>query len=101
MISGNSVSQICKRPLSPNDSLLRISPAYVLLAIVLACAANFADPDLWIHVLVGQRIVRTGHIPLCDSYSYSALGLPWHNHEWLAQVVLGMSYRWLGVLGLK
>ncbi len=50
---------------------------------------------------MGQRIVHTGHIPLRDLYSYSALGLPWHNHEWLSQVVLGMSYRWLGVLGLK
>ncbi len=101
MISGNPVSQIHGWPPAPRDSLLRSSPAYVLLAIVIACAANFADPDLWIHVLMGQRIVRTGHIPLRDLYSYSALGLPWHNHEWFAQVVLGMSYRWLGVLGLK
>ena len=85
----------------PAYSILRCAPAFVLLAIAFGCANNFADPDLWIHVLVGQRIVSAGHIPMRDLYSYSALGLPWHNHEWLAQVLLGMSYQWLGVLGLK
>ncbi len=28
-------------------------------------------------------------------------GLPWRNHEWLAQVVLALSYDALGVFGLK
>jgi len=45
--------------------------------------------------------LHSGHIPLRDFYSYSAAGLPWHNHEWLAQVILTLAYDGLGVFGLK
>ena len=68
-----------------------------MLSIALATADNFADPDLWMHILTGQAILRTGHIPRFDTYSYSAAGMPWHNHEWLAQVALAVSYAHLGV----
>jgi hypothetical protein len=90
-----------KSPPGPAYSMLRSSPAFVVLAVGMACAANYADPDLWIHVLAGQRMVATGHILTRDLYSYAAPGLPWDNHEWLSEIVLGMSYRWLGVVGLK
>ncbi len=73
----------------------------MVLSIALATADNFADPDLWMHILTGQAILRTGLIPRFDTYSYSAAGMPWHNHEWLAQVALAVSYAYLGVFGLK
>ncbi len=72
-----------------------------MLAIALATADNFADPDLWMHILTGQTILRTGHIPRLDIYSYSAAGMPWRNHEWLAQVALAFCYAHPGVFGLK
>jgi hypothetical protein len=82
-------------------SLLSASPWTVLLSIALATADNFAEPDLWIHMLTGQTTIRTGHIPRFDTYSYSAVGAPWHNHEWLSQVALAFFYAHLGVFGLK
>jgi hypothetical protein len=84
-----------------NHSLLSRSRWTVVLSIALATADNFADPDLWMHILTGRAILRTGHIPRFDTYSYSAAGMPWHNHEWLAQVALAASYAHLGVFGLK
>ena len=82
-------------------SLLSASPWTVILSIALATADNFAEPDLWIHMLTGQTTLRTGHIPRFDTYSYSAVGAPWHNHEWLSQVALAFFYVHLGVFGLK
>ena len=82
-------------------SLLSASRWTVILSIALATADNFAEPDLWIHMLTGQTTLRTGHIPRFDTYSYSALGAPWHNHEWLSQVALAFFYAHLGVFGLK
>ncbi len=82
-------------------SLLSASRWTVALSIALATADNFADPDLWMHILTGQTILRTGHIPRYDTYSYSAAGMPWHNHEWLAQVALAFFYTHFGVIGLK
>ncbi len=52
-------------------------------------------------MLTGQTTLRTGHIPRFDTYSYSAAGMPWHNHEWLSQVALAFCYAHLGVFGLK
>ncbi len=85
----------------PRYSLLSASRWTVILSIALATADNFADPDLWMHILTGQTILRIGHIPRFDTYSYSAAGMPWHNHEWLAQVALAFFYAHLGVFGLK
>ncbi len=73
----------------------------MILSIALATADNFAEPDLWIHMLTGQTTLRTGHIPRFDTYSYAAAGAPWHNHEWLSQVALAFCYAHLGVFGLK
>jgi hypothetical protein len=82
-------------------SLLSASRWTVILAIAIATADNFAEPDLWIHILTGQTILQTGHIPRFDTWSYSAAGMPWRNHEWLSQVALAFCYAHLGVFGLK
>jgi hypothetical protein len=90
------------KPVEPSRySLLSASPWTVVLSIALTTADNFAEPDLWIHMLTGQTTLRTGHIPRFDTYSYSAAGAPWHNHEWLSQVALAFFYAHLGVFGLK
>ncbi len=88
-------------PELPRYSLLSAARWTVVLSIALATADNFADPDLWMHILTGQTILHTGHIPRFDTYSYSAAGMPWHNHEWLSQVAIAFCYAHLGVFGLK
>jgi hypothetical protein len=93
--------EVDRRPAPPRYSILRCSPFIALLAIMLGCVVNFADPDLWLHVLTGRAILSLGHIPKFDLYSYSAYGHPWHNHEWLSQVVFGLAYGLGGVIGLK
>src|SRR5580692_858547 len=98
---GRGVSCELNAPELPRYSLLSASRWTVVLSIALATADNFAEPDLWIHMLTGQTILRTGHIPRFEAYSYSAAGASWHNHEWLSQVVLAFLYAHLGVFGLK
>jgi hypothetical protein len=82
-------------------SIVRSSPAFVVLAVALACASNYADPDLWVHVMAGRWMLDQGHVLTRDLYSYAAQGLRWDNHEWLAEIFFGMSYSWLGIVGLK
>lgn len=75
--------------------------ALLLFAVALASADNFADPDLWMHILAG-RLILAGHIPpMTDPFSYSAAGMPWRDHEWFAQAAMAFSYDALGVIGLK
>jgi hypothetical protein len=83
------------------DSLLRYSPAVVLLAILIADSNRRADPDLWGHIRFGQAFIANRHLIDRDAYSYSASGAPWHDYEWLAEVVIAFAYNSAGVVGLK
>lgn len=82
-------------------SLFRYAPAFLLLVIVVADGAQFADPDLWGHIRCGQAILQQGHIILHDTYSYSAFGQLYRNHEWLTEVFMALLYNHAGVIGLK
>jgi hypothetical protein len=91
-------------PLAPHrarDSLLRYSPAVVLLAILIADSNRRADPDLWGHIRFGQAFIANHHLIDRDPYSYSAPGAAWHDYEWLAEVVIACVYNVAGVVGLK
>ncbi|MGH7865654.1 MAG: hypothetical protein ACREQB_11735, partial [Candidatus Binataceae bacterium] len=82
-------------------SLLRISPLFVLVAILLADAGRAADPDVWGHVLFGRAALAAGHFAWTDTYSYSAPGAAWINHEMLSEAIFGAAYDVLGGFGLK
>jgi len=71
------------------------------VVIAAADASRVADPDIWGHLLFGQAILSHGHLAHNNVYSYSAPGSVWVDHEWLSEVVMALSYRWGGVLGLK
>jgi hypothetical protein len=87
------------RPVSP--ALVRYAPALVLFAIVVADCARFAGTDLWGHIAFGETMLKQGRVPWLDYYSYSAPGMPYFDHEWLAQVIMAGVYDALGVVGLK
>jgi hypothetical protein len=82
-------------------SLFRYAPALVLLLIVIADSHQFTDPDLWGHIRFGEATLAAGHLINTDPYSYSAFGMPWHNHEWLTELLMGWLYNSFGVVGLK
>lgn len=72
----------------------------LLFSIFLAFAAkSFADPDLWGHLLFGQRMLDLGHVTRVDPYSF--LSDPaWINHEWLAEVIFASAWEMAGPPGL-
>ncbi|MGH7914381.1 MAG: hypothetical protein ACREPW_06995, partial [Candidatus Binataceae bacterium] len=83
------------------NSLLRYSPAVVLLAILIADSNRHTDPDLWGHIRFGQAFIANRHLTDRDPYSYSAAGHIWRDHEWLAEIVIAAIYNAAGVMGLK
>ena len=82
-------------------SLLRYAPLLVVLLVMLADSWQRTDPDLWGHVRFGQLTLQHHGPFLADPYSYSAVGQPWRNHEWLTEVAMALSYDSLGTFGLK
>lgn len=61
---------------------------------------TLADPDLWGHIVFGERIWQTWKVAQPDIYSYVMPGRIWSNHEWLIDVVFYAVFRTFGPTGL-
>jgi hypothetical protein len=59
-----------------------------------------ADADLWGHLRFGLDLLDTRRLPAWDPYSFTADRF-WINHEWLAELWLGIAYTLAGPLGLN
>ena len=53
------------------------------------------------HLRFGEAFIAARHLLHHDTYSYSAAGHRWRDHEWLAEVVMAVVYDAAGVVGLK
>src|ERR1700730_18904300 len=82
-------------------SLTHHAPAPVLLAILVADSNRHTDPDLWGHVRFGQVFIAGRHLLHQDTYSYSAAGHPWRDHEWLPKVRMAFVSESGGVDGIN
>ena len=81
------------RPLAARFTFQQLS--VTLLFIALACAACFmpAQNDTWWHLRAGEDIWRTHGVPLRDTFSHTAFGTYWSDHEWLSQALFFALYR--------
>ena len=87
-------------PAVPNR-MLWLSFCVLVLALALyQFSENTADPDLWGHTLFGERFLRAGHPDKTEPYSWTAHGLPWVNHEILAEAALGGAHQFAGGTGI-
>lgn len=77
---------------------------WMALAVADLVVARFpdvrADPDPWWHVKTGLDILSAGSIPSLDTFSYTAQGVAWINHEWLSDVAFAALFRLAGDAGL-
>ena len=56
--------------------------------------------DLWWHIATGRLIVATGWLPLTDVWSFTRLGQPWLQHEWLSDLIFYLWTNLFGIYGL-
>lgn len=89
-----------QRPWLPWLRPERLFLLLVILTAALAMSPNVADPDLWGHVQFGRDVLNEGSIPATTSYSYTANGYRWVNHENLSEIVMAVVADSLGPLGL-
>ncbi len=73
--------------------------AGTLLAAAIAVSPNGADPDLWGHVQYGRDALRDG-LARTTTYSYTANGYRWINHENLSELALAIGVDTIGPAGL-
>jgi hypothetical protein len=75
-------------------AVLAASLAYL---VFLLSRRNLADPDLWWHLRNAQYLFTRGHLPVVDSYSYTAPGAAVLPFEWLAEIPYYLAYKWAGL----
>jgi hypothetical protein len=63
-------------------------------------SAMFRDPGTFWHVVVGEKIISTRHVPTTDIYTFSCNGQPWIADQWLAEITMATIYRLAGWDGL-
>ncbi len=79
------------------------APLWYLAAALAVWASGFTamiNSDLWFHLAAGREIWRAQAIPRVDTWSFTAAGLPWHNHEWLSGLFFHLWSRLFGVASL-
>ena len=75
-----------------------------ILAILLTLASTVApldDPDLPLHLAIGEWIVRHGAVPTIEPFAWTRVGEPYYAYSWLPQAVLYHTYEAAGVTGLR
>jgi hypothetical protein len=80
-----------------------VGASLIALALVLLFTVKLArlvDPDIFLHVAVGERILDQHEIPRTGWLSGTRGEAPWVDNEWGTQVVFAETNRRLGVRGL-
>lgn len=77
------------------------APGWYLAGAVLFLSFGFtemAGSDLWWHLAGGREILDQGTLWLRDTWSFTAAGERWRNHEWLSDLLF---YGWQRAFGLE
>lgn len=85
---------------APDRWLSRLFAIAVVMTSGLIMAMDYADPDLWGHVLYGQEILAEGVLPRTTTWSFTAEGYRWINHENIAELVMAWTVNHWGPQGL-
>ena len=64
------------------------------------CRDRIADPDLWWHLRNAQFFFTNYKFPDVDTFSLTAAGSPWINHEWLSEIFYYTAFNALGLQGI-
>src|SRR6266850_2901910 len=100
-ISDSPTARAVEQPGTKLEKLLWFSLcAWVLALAIYQFSENTADPDLWGHVVFGQQMLKTGAMERTETYSWTAGGQPFINHEWGADLILGGTHLLGGGPGL-
>jgi len=79
-------------------------PAFLAVALVASVfhLANrrIADPDIWWHLRNAQYLLESHQFIRVDMYSFTVLGQPWMNHEWLAEIPYYLAWKAWGFQGV-
>jgi hypothetical protein len=77
----------------------------MMLPTVAAATLNYArtlmvDPDIWWHLANARILITTHHMIHTDPYSFTVVGQPWIDWEWLSEIPYWFSFQAFGLRGI-
>ncbi len=75
----------------------RLALAASLILIAASTLFKTRGNDIWWHIRTGQWIWEHGALPASDPFSHTFQGAPWHNVDWLAQLLFFGLHRLGGI----
>jgi len=86
-----------REPAAANFAIIAALCGFALTAFA---PQIFHDGDTWWHLAAGNWMLAHQTVPTRDVFSFSFAGQPWTAHEWLAEILMAVSYRAAGWSGL-
>jgi hypothetical protein len=68
----------------------------VLVPVMVALLSRMGTTDLTYHVRAGEGILSTHSLPQVDTYTFTAVGRPWLDQQWGAQLLFALGHRFGG-----
>jgi hypothetical protein len=76
-------------------------PLIFIVAFMYVMQVRFlADSDTGWHIRTGDLIMRTGHVPVTDPFSFTVPGREWFAWEWLSDVIMSVLHQRSGLSGV-
>ncbi|SNB46211.1 tetratricopeptide repeat protein [Geobacter sp. DSM 9736] len=69
--------------------------------LVLFSMTRYADYDLWWHLKLGESVFETGKPFFTDTFSYTFAGKSQYCGEWIADLLIFLSYHTGGIAGVN
>jgi hypothetical protein len=73
----------------------------LVLTVFTIARDGLADPDIWWHLRNAEYLLANFRLPRFDTFSFTVIGHPWINHEWLAEIPYYLAWRAFGLVGIK
>lgn len=74
--------------------------ALLVARVYWTCRDSIVDPDIWWHLRNAQYLLTNLHFPNVDTYSFTAVGSAWLNHEWLSEIFYYGPFSAFGLIGI-
>jgi tetratricopeptide (TPR) repeat protein len=84
-----------------NITLDKLLMAACTVAIAAFLVNQIHDFDIWWHIAIGRDILARHAVPVTDHFTAAAFGRPYHDSQWLFQVIMALADRVAGMLGVQ
>jgi len=74
--------------------------AVVLVPVGVTLALRMGVVDLAYHIRAGESVLRIGHAPSVDTFTFSVAARAWLDQQWGAQAIIALAYRGAGWAGV-